>query len=404
MIQRLLVWVTGHPGWVDAILATLFLLFDLATGSGQGAAALLVGVGMIVALYFRRTYQLVAFVICAACALAAVALVRDQNAPIAVADLAVPLILHAVTRYAQDAWLRRLVLGTAILGAFLSPIRRDAVISQAYLVEVFFALAIVMMAYLIGAYQRRRTQFNEQQLASLVERNRLLGIEREQTAQIAIASERNRIAAETHDIVAHSLAVIVSQADGALMAAALSEHAEHEALKNIAATSREALDEIWQRVTQLRAGSGGAPLEMHPTRSLADLPALAGTIRRTGVAVDLDQRPISAELPPSLELAAYRIVQEALTNVMKHADPGARVQVIVRQEHQQLRLSVRDDGRGSAATGDGRGNGLLGMRERVAQFGGSLNAAPAVGGGSAVAATLPCSPQVLSAADEQQRG
>lgn len=126
-----------------------------------------------------------------------------------------PLILDAITRYAQQTWFARVALGTAIVGAFLSPIRRDAVSSQAYLLEAFFALAIVVMAYVIGTYQRRRTQFNQQELASVVERNRLLGIEREQTAQIAIASKRNRIAAQTHDIVAHSLAVIVSHADGA---------------------------------------------------------------------------------------------------------------------------------------------------------------------------------------------
>lgn len=404
MMQRVLVWVTRHPGRVDAIFATLFLLFAILTGPGQTRVAALSGLGMIIALYFRRTNQFAAFGICTVFALSAVILVRDQSAPIAVADLAVPLVLHAIIRYSQLVWFRRVALITAIAGAFLSPLRRGTTPAQAYFIEVFFALTVVMIAYLIGAYQRRRTEFNQQELASVVERNRLLEIEREQTAQIAIAGERNQIAAETHDIVAHSLAVIVSQADGALMAAAGNPDAKHAALAQIAQTSREALDEIRGRVAQLRAGADGGALELHPTRSLADLPALAESISRTGLDVDLDQQPIAQEIPPSVQLATYRIIQEALTNVIKHAGPGAEVQVVIGQDQQAVRLSVRDDGRGSATVNDGGGNGLLGMRERVAHFGGSLHAAPAVGGGFEVVATLPLDHRPQFTADDRSLG
>lgn len=201
-----------------------------------------------------------------------------------------------------------------------------------------------------------------------------------------------------HDIVAHSLSVVVVQADGAAYTATHSEgfdrdHA-HRALTTIATIAREALSETRHLVGVLRtAEDDDTDLVYTPTETLADLPDLVDRVAASGIDVTLEQVVDPAVVPRETGLAAFRIVQESLTNVIKHAGPHARVTVRVVSDA-QLRVEVRDDGRGAAASDDGNGHGLIGMRERAASVGGTMTAAPAIGGGYVVTAALPIDHEV----------
>jgi signal transduction histidine kinase len=190
-----------------------------------------------------------------------------------------------------------------------------------------------------------------------------------------------------HDVVAHGLSVIVVQADGARYAAAKDPDVAVSTLGTIAGTGREALTEMRRLLGLLRDGDTG----VRPQPSLDDVRHLVEEARAAGTRVDAELPEPTPVVPDGVGLAAYRIVQEALTNVRKHAGPAAAARVRVAVDR-DLRVEVRDDGRGAAAAPggpDGRGLGLVGMRERTAVHGGTLEAGPATGGGFVVSARLP---------------
>ena len=218
-------------------------------------------------------------------------------------------------------------------------------------------------------------------------RQRYEALEREQDAlsDRAAADERLRIAQELHDVVAHSLGVIAVQA-GVGMHVIDNDPAEaRRALEHISRTSRSSLAEIRRLLGMVRAGEG-APAYT-PTPGLADLSRLVDEVAGAGLAVDLTVAPDATGVPPGVELAAYRIVQEALTNALRHAR-AQRATVRLDVEGGRLLVTVTDDGAGANGTKPG-GHGLVGMRERVAVYGGSLDAGPAPGGGYRVTATIP---------------
>jgi len=211
--------------------------------------------------------------------------------------------------------------------------------------------------------------------------------ERELRAREAIANERARIARELHDVVAHNVSVIVVQAQGAARVLEGDEPRVREALRAIETTGREAIDEMRRLLGVLRRGDEEPALGPRP--GLAHLDALADSVRAAGVPVDvtIEGRPVA--LPAGVDVSAYRIVQEALTNTLKHAGP-ARAGVVVRYAPGAVELEVRDDGAGAnGRNGGGTGHGLVGMRERVALFGGELHASTAERGGWCVRARLP---------------
>ena len=215
-------------------------------------------------------------------------------------------------------------------------------------------------------------------------------LEREQgeAALRAAADERLRIAQELHDVVGHSLGVIAVQA-GVGMHLIDSDPAEAKrALEHISRTSRSSLAEIRRLLGLVRSGEGTAAYA--PTPGLSDLPRLADDVTVAGLAVELTVAPDTTDLPPGVELAAYRIVQEALTNARKHAR-ARRATVQLDVDRGALRVVVTDDGIGASKDDGGRpgGHGLVGMRERVAVYGGHLDVGPVPGGGFRVAATLP---------------
>ena len=210
--------------------------------------------------------------------------------------------------------------------------------------------------------------------------------ERAESARRAVAAERTRVARELHDILAHSVSVMVVQAAGAREILPAGTDRVAEALAQIETTGRQSLVEVRRLLGMLR-GAEGTP-DLAPPPGLGDIDELVAQVRDAGLTVHVtvagERRPLDA----SVDLSAYRIVQEALTNVLKHAGP-ATVQVTLDfREPGTLHLEVADDGRGPVAT-PRAGNGLLGMRERALLVGGGLEAGPREGGGFRVAATLP---------------
>jgi signal transduction histidine kinase len=204
-------------------------------------------------------------------------------------------------------------------------------------------------------------------------------------AKRAVSEERLRLAQEVHDVAGHGFAVIAMQAGVALRVLDRDPAAARGALEGIRSASREALDGLRAEIEALRSD---APLR--PRSGLADLPALADRMRASGLPVDL-LLPGDADIAEPVDLAAYRIVQESLTNVLRHAGPLATARVSVTVEGRRLRVEVRDDGHGTPTPELHPGRGIDGMRERAAALGGTLTAGPAAAGGFAVTAELPLS-------------
>jgi signal transduction histidine kinase len=209
--------------------------------------------------------------------------------------------------------------------------------------------------------------------------------EREEKARAAVAEERVRIARELHDVVAHAISVIVVQARGGRRSLATQPEEAREAFDSIDATAVEALAEMRRLLGMLRKGD--EELALAPQPSLRHLDTLVAQVREAGLPVEVSVEGEPTVLPPGVDLSAYRIVQEALTNALKHAGP-ATARVLVRYGSEDLEVEVTDTGRRPAG-GDGAGHGLVGMRERVILFGGELEAGRRGEGGFAVRARLP---------------
>jgi signal transduction histidine kinase len=216
------------------------------------------------------------------------------------------------------------------------------------------------------------------------ERERLLERERDERARLAVAEERTRIARELHDVVAHAISVIVLQARGARHALRDDPQDARAAIDSIERTASQALAEMRRLLAILRTE---ADPDLLPQPSLAHLDALAGEVRRSGLPVEVRVEGAPRPLEAGMDASAYRIVQEALTNALKHAGE-AHARVTVRYGVHALELRVVDNGPGGAA-GDGGGHGLISMRERAALFGGTIEAGVREGGGYVVDARLP---------------
>ena len=235
-------------------------------------------------------------------------------------------------------------------------------------------------AVMIGVNGRTRRAY----LHALEERADRLERERDQQARLAAATERTRIAREVHDIVTHSLSVMVTLADGAAATAPNSPERASGTMRQVAATGRQAIGEMRRIVGTLRTDDSD-DMERHPTPGLADLDDLLDQVRSAGLPVRLTVVGRPTALPPGAQLAVYRIVQEALTNVRKHATMVSLATVTLRYGD-GIEVEIADDGRSAGSTGDG--HGITGIRERVAAYGGTVSAGPARGGGWLVRARL----------------
>lgn len=247
--------------------------------------------------------------------------------------------------------------------------------------DFFLPVVIFGGAWLAGRLVRQR----EDHALVVEERSAALERERVANARAAAAEERAQIARELHDILSHSVSVMVVQAGAERMAQGSDRAATGETLEAIERTGRQALIEMRRLLGMLRVG--GEPPAHTPQPTLGELDELVAQVREAGLPVELQVEGEPVALPPGVAVSAYRIVQEALTNVLKHAGP-ARARVVVRYSGRELELEIADDGRGSAAVG-GAGHGLVGMRERVALYGGDFDAGASNGGGFIVRARLP---------------
>jgi signal transduction histidine kinase len=204
-------------------------------------------------------------------------------------------------------------------------------------------------------------------------------------AQRAVAEERARIARELHDVIAHSVSVMTVQAGAVRRLLQPGQERERLALEAIESTGREALTEMRRLVGLLRR-QGTVP-DFSPQPSMRAVDVLVGTIREAGLPTELAVEGEPRELAPGVDLAAYRVIQEALTNALKYAGP-ARAWVTVRWREDEIEVEIANDG-SSEAVGDGTGHGLIGLRERVALVGGTIESGPRAGGGFVVTARLP---------------
>ncbi|MGZ4626928.1 MAG: sensor histidine kinase [Kineosporiaceae bacterium] len=270
-------------------------------------------------------------------------------------------------------WGLAAILGLGVAWLVLDPMNT----TRFQHVQAAMWLSPWVIAWLLGAYLRARRLY----VQGLVR-------EREERAVSAVAEERNRIARELHDVIGHSVSVMTVQASAVRRLMHADQARERAALETVEATGREALAEMRRMVGVLRSGPAAPDLAPPPT--LDQLDRLVENFRRAGLEVEVRAAGEPVPLPPGLDLTAYRLLQEGLTNTLRHA-AATRAVVSVRYRPDILALSVRDDGRGPDASAP-PGNGLLGMRERVAVYGGRLTAGAAPGGGFELCVELPWQP------------
>jgi signal transduction histidine kinase len=208
----------------------------------------------------------------------------------------------------------------------------------------------------------------------------------EETARAAVVAERSRIARELHDMVAHAVSIMVVKVEAADAVLDRRPDQAHEQLAAVKRTGREALAEMTRLLGMLRAD--GEALELAPQPGIGRLPELIGEVQAAGLPVDYAAVGTERALPPGVDLAAYRVIQEALTNARKHGGDRTKARVRLTYAEHALTIDVDDDGRGST-NGHSGGHGLVGMRERLGLYGGTLEAGPAPAGGYAVHAVIP---------------
>ncbi|MBO0922820.1 sensor histidine kinase [Cellulomonas sp. zg-ZUI222] len=420
--DRLWRWEDTHRLGVDVTI-TVLLGLALAPASiaalgrrAPGLDAVFVSlciVGVVVPLAWRRTHPTASVTTIYTCALLHVV----AGFPVLPVDAVVPFALYSVALHGPR-WAHRTALAGAMAGALLvgTWLALQYGRPAAALLTVFVA-SIFLVAWAFGLVRRARREH----LEALVDRTERLEVERDQQAMIATAAERARIAREMHDIVAHSLSVVIAQADGGRYAAAHDTAAATRALGTIAETGRAALTDMRRLLGVLRETPGAAPggaapgilppadgrdapagtaavATTTPQPAVEDVEALVAQMRASGMRVSFVRLGTPRHLPPGAGLTVYRIAQESLTNVLKHAGPDPGVTVMLQWHPAAVSLEVSDDGRGAAADADGLGQGLLGMRERATMFGGTVTAGPRPGGGYRVRATLP-TPGARDAAD-----
>ena len=384
----------AHPFAVDVVIAGAVLVLGvLVTGTGTTSATdVAISLGLVAPLAWRRVATVPAAAVVVVVGLLQVVLTSTFLS----ANVAVPMMVYALAAYGPR-WAERTGLALGLAGAALATLRYfaggtyDGGVSFYYsrgLVELVVTAGaigvLVVASWATGLVKRGRLQRE----AAMRERAELLELERDQELRLAASTERARIAREMHDVVAHSLSVVIAQADGGRYAGRTDPEAAVGALEQISATGRQALADMRSLLGVLREGDAQ---EFAPQPDVDTIPALVDDVRRSGLDVDLLTEGEPVEMAGGAQLAAYRIVQESLTNVLKHAGPASRAWVRLQWRPDALEVSVLDDGRGAAAmlAPDGNGQGVIGMRERAVLHGGRLETGPRHGGGYGVHAVLP---------------
>ena len=277
----------------------------------------------------------------------------------------------AIALYTVAAMTRRaeaLAAAALTAGVVLLVVAQDG--TRNWALAITDAVGFAGAVLLVGLYVGTRRAY----LAELRDRAQRLERERDASSALAAAEERARIAREMHDSVAHHLTVIVALSDGALRAVTRSPAEASDAIRDVSGTARQALAETRRLLGVLRGGSGQESRQPLPT--LADLDDLVARVRAAGLPVRYERTGAAADLPTGVQLAVFRLVQEALTNTMKHAGPRASAAVRLQVSPGEVRVDVEDDGTGGTAGPGAAGGGLTGMRERIKAFGGELDCGP----------------------------
>ncbi|WP_354191044.1 histidine kinase [Arthrobacter sp. UYCu712] len=304
------------------------------------------------------------------------------SAPASFAAVATAMALYAVAVYSSA---RRTVLGLLGTGGILLLAAILLPGSMVDLGQAGQAIVVLVIAALIGLNVRLHRAF----VAALVDRADTLLREREHLSRIAAAAERNAIAREMHDIVSHGLAVMISLAHGSSEIASTDPARAVDAMRQVAETGRVAVADMRRMLGILNEGNcGGLAGAVAPAPGVGDVPALVELFRSTGLPVVLR----SAGVPPAdpgIQLAIYRVIQEGLTNALKHARAATAVTVHVQFSAEEIMVSVTDDGQPETVPADHAGRGVAGMRERLALYGGTLHAGPLTSSGWSVTARFP---------------
>jgi signal transduction histidine kinase len=371
---------------LDAVLLPLLAAAGIAEALGDDTlttsgrvTGVVASVATVAILAFRRRAPEIVFVTVAAAAAVWVAIAYGWSQGPFAGFLDLILATYALGYYGRGR--RPIYVFAAVMAIGIAPDAYALARGLSNAGDVIPTYIWLAAAFAIGVSLQRR-----ELLASLLtERATRAERERELRAREAVADERARIARELHDVVAHDVSVMVVQAQGADRILEGAQPEVRAALAAIETTGREAIDEMRRLLGILRRSD--EELTLAPQPSLTELDALVAGVREAGLPVELEVIGDPVALPPGVDLSAYRIVQEALTNALKHAGP-ARARVVVRYGHEAVELEVSDDGPGGVDA-PGTGHGLVGMRERVALYGGDLEAGHRREGGWALRARLP---------------
>ncbi|MCC2310054.1 sensor histidine kinase [Cellulomonas chengniuliangii] len=404
-------WEDSHRFAIDATLTGLVMLVAVPLSAASADSfypvpfdLYLWSAAVIAPLAWRRSHPAASAAVVFVVGLLQVLAGHSLILP---ADLAVLAALYSVTVHGPR-WAHRVAITGALLGSLLMSAAFSGNDPVSLIGTTLFASSVALAVWAFGLVRRQRRLT----IDALVDRTHRLEVERDQQARLATAAERSRIAREMHDIVAHSLSVIIAQADGGRYAAEADPAAATRSLGTISETGRAALADMRRLLGVLRTDPADAARPRTPGLVAAaghqdtdasgattspmpaahDLDSLVEQVRASGLRVSLVRMGTPRPLPPGAGLTVYRICQESLTNVLKHAGPDPAVTVLVQWQAAAIQLEVSDDGRGASAESDGLGQGLLGMRERAAMFGGSVKVGPRPGGGFRVRAQLPLPP------------
>ncbi|MGW0185023.1 sensor histidine kinase [Streptomyces sp. NPDC003362] len=398
-MQRLYDFLRRHPTWVDGFWAVILLGISLVGGQveqenrGTDLPVLWVPVVVLLSLVVALRRRMPEKMLLLAAAVGVAQLVLDvATTP---ANFAMLVIVFTVAATGAR-WASRFALVAALVAAPLAQLRWPSPDggTAGHIVGTVFTTVPFALAWVLGDSIRTRRAY----FAQLEERAARLEKEREAQAKVAVAAERARIARELHDVVAHNVSVMVVQADGAAYVLDAAPDQAKKALETISSTGRQALAEMRRLLGVLRTGEHQEGGEYVPQPDVEQIEDLVEQCRVSGLPVDFKVEGTPRPLPSGVELTAYRIVQEALTNTRKHGGPNAGASVRLVYFDDGLGLLVEDDGKGAPhelyeeGGADGQGHGLIGMRERVGMVGGTLDAGPRPGGGFRISALLPLKP------------
>lgn len=382
-------WVHAHHRLIDAVVSALVFGYDLLfllsrftwneISPGAFLGAVLLSLVICVLYVVRKSAP--------APILAGVLAAAAVQTVLGVGLAPAPVLVLGLMLYTLGSWSSwKLAIPALLLSGMWTAIAAVPVIraERARIGEIGMLILAYLVAVLVGRLSRSRRD----RMEALQERADRLARERDAQAMIAAAEERARIAREIHDVVSHSLGTMVVMADGAAQTAVVDPVRAGDAMARVRDTGREAMVEMRSMLGVLRDDD---PTSRAPQPGLAQLDRLVAETRATGIRVDVTVQGAPEPLPPGVDLTAYRIVQESLTNARRHG--GALlslVTVTVAYGAESLDLSIVDDGRAlTESPVDHEGHGLVGMRERVSAYGGFLSTGPRADGGFIVRATLP---------------